>query len=209
MNTQSIPALANQKKKSLADVQELAYWVYSHGEREGTYYFANVYSDMVDSTASFSVYEPTQNPDAPAESLSWAVTVDMQGDWQSFLYYMVVDKLKELYGYEAMSESPKRIEDKNTGDFIICLLHESKDWTMKTEDVRQCVNYALGLGHCDFAQCGLAVADVLIHGWATHDSDGESLRLLRFFEMKHEGTPVLLSLAREAIERLGLEAANC
>ncbi len=98
-------------QKNLADVQLLAEWVYSHGEHEGTYLFASIYTELEEGTASFSVTEPTQNPDAEATSLSWEVVVDMDGEhWQAFFHAMVLEKLVEMYGYETENE----VQDADT-----------------------------------------------------------------------------------------------
>ncbi len=98
-------------QKNLADVQLLAEWVYSHGEQEGTYLFASIFTELEEGTASFSVTEPTQNPDVESTSLSWEVVVDMDGEhWQAFFHAMVVEKLVEMYGYEAGQD------DKNASE---------------------------------------------------------------------------------------------
>ncbi len=96
----TVPAGANQKKKTLADVQELAQWVYDKGEQESTYLFASLHTEMLEGTAAFSVYEPTQNPDDEETCICLHVKVDMEGDWQTFLYYMTLDELKQNFGYE-------------------------------------------------------------------------------------------------------------
>ncbi len=101
----TVPAGANQKKKTLADVQKLSDWLYNYGKSSGAHYWPSICADMEDGAAGFAVYEPTQNPDDEESRETLRVFVDMEGDWQTLLYYMTVDHLKQLYGYEEEAEA--------------------------------------------------------------------------------------------------------